>query len=117
MNFKQVDIYQGRSHWTDLKKLLLKLKIRSPVISVTDKSRAVNGVEYKQCGKCKQFKPLMDLCKPSSRNFDVAGKCKDCVKQYDWECGEVGPKYQNTDSKSSNLWVPRNKQILIEDGY
>ena len=24
--FRQVDIYQGRSHWTDLKKLLLKLK-------------------------------------------------------------------------------------------
>ena len=48
------------------------------MIKVNSKSKIVNGVQHKQCSRCKQFKPLDEFYKFERGSFCVASECKKC---------------------------------------
>ena len=48
------------------------------MVNVTNKSKIVNGVQHKQCGKCKRYKPLDEFNKFKRGSLGVATECKKC---------------------------------------
>ena len=48
------------------------------MISVTNKSKIVNGVQHKQCSGCKRFKPLDEFYRFERGSLGVASECKKC---------------------------------------
>ena len=66
---------------------------------MTNESKIIDGIQHKQCGKCKQFKPLDDFYKLKHGAFGVRGECKKCNYQriYKWikTTGYRQKKYQN----------------------
>ncbi len=53
---------------------------------MTNESKIVNGIQYKKCSKCKQFKPLQQFYKIKRGTFGVKSECKKCsiIRFNDW---------------------------------
>jgi len=67
---------------------------------MTNKSEIRNGIQYKQCGTCKQFKPLSGFYKMTNGSFGVTAECRECGKQRAIEHRKAHPEYLNIKYKN-----------------
>ena len=77
---------------------------------MTDKSRSVNGVKHKQCGKCNRFKPLDEFYKFEHGAFGVMSICKERIKHYERERRAIRQKRCNGRYKNDPEYRERKKQ-------
>jgi len=80
------------------------------VIKVTNKSKIVNGEQHKQCGRCKQFKPLDEFYKFERGAFGVMSICKECIKQHEREHRAIRQKRCNDRYKNDPEYRERKKE-------
>jgi len=61
-------------------------------------------MEYKQCSKCKEFKPLSDYYKDSRKDGKYYPHCKTCHKVYivNWQHTEKGKDYRRRYRRSES---------------
>ncbi|MCX6668135.1 MAG: hypothetical protein NTV74_07905 [Euryarchaeota archaeon] len=61
---------------------------------MTNKSEIRNGIQYKQCGTCKQLKPVSGgFYKMPHGNFGVTAECRDCSKKRAIKHRKAHPEY------------------------
>lgn len=65
--------------------------------------KIINGITYKRCSKCKEWKPITEFCKHKSHKDGLQDYCKDCKK--DW--------YENNKEhvkEYEKQWYENNKE-------
>ena len=77
---------------------------------MTNDSKIVNGVQYKQCSRCKRFKPLDEFYKFERGAFGVMSICKECIKQYELGRREIRQKRCNDRYENDPEYRERKKQ-------
>jgi len=77
---------------------------------VTNKSKIIDGIQYKRCGTCKQFKPLEDFHKLKHGSLGVMAECKECAKQRASEYLKVNPGYETRRYRTDPLFRERRIQ-------
>ena len=67
---------------------------------MTNKSEIRNGIQYKQCGTCKQFKPLSGFYKMAHGGLGVTTECRECCKKRAIKHRRAHPEYMNNKYKN-----------------
>ncbi len=86
------------------------------VISVTNDSKIVNGVQYKQCSRCKRFKSLDEFYKFERGAFGVMSICKECIKQYEDRVGKMSEKSKGISLKGVDI-TRKVEDWIKQSGY
>ena len=61
---------------------------------MTNKSEIIDGIQYKQCGTCKQLKPVSGgFYKMAHGNFGVTAECRACGNKRAIEHRRAHPEY------------------------
>lgn len=77
---------------------------------MTNKSKIIKGIQYKQCGTCKQFKPLSDFNKWKRGSFGVKSECRKCNSQRAIKFRRAHPEYQLNRYKNDLEYREKRKQ-------
>jgi len=77
---------------------------------MTNKSKIIDGIQYKQCGTCKQFKPLEDFHKLKHGSLGVMAECKECALQRASEYQKVNPGYRTNRYRNDPEFRERDKK-------
>ena len=77
---------------------------------MTNKSEIIDGIQYKQCGTCKQLKPLSGFYKMANGGFGVTAECRDCGNKRAIEHRRAHPEYMNNKYKNDPKFRQKVKQ-------
>jgi len=81
---------------------------------MTNKTKIIDGVQYKQCGTCRQFKPLSDFNKWKRGNFGVKAECKKCSNKRSLEYRKAHPEIQRNKYKNDPVFREKMKRFSRE---
>jgi len=83
---------------------------------MTNKSEIINGIQHKQCGTCKQFKPVSSGFYKRSYSINVGTKseCKKCGDKRSLEHRKAHPEIQRNRYKNDPEYRERMKRFSRE---
>ena len=84
---------------------------------MTNKSKVIDGIQYKQCSNCRRYKPIDAFNRMKNGKFGVMGECRVCAskrtKQYVKEHPECSERY-NARRRERYKNEPAFKELMKE---
>jgi len=60
---------------------------------MANKSKVIDGVQHKQCSRCRRYKPIDAFSKVKNGKFGVKGQCKACASERTKQYVKEHPEY------------------------